>query len=299
MKRHFVIPISATVIVTAFFMSNPKIKPAPAGEENLFAFPKSENAQIHEVRHADAKTEIDRYIQDHAKKIKSEDVISLGITSHHLPTALPLIFNFYQSLENSTGPRETFVILAPDHLEKCRKEAVISKKSYSTPYGTLEIDQKLASDFLDAGIPDGKNCFEGDHSIGAQTIMIKKIFPDAKILPVVLSSSATRETEEKIEQLLWEKRANIFVLGSIDFSHHHLFAEAQMIDGRTQKIIEDLDGDKLTLENVDSPATAKIILRLANREKSKTIIIDRKNSYNFSGIDQDTTGYMSIIFTSD
>jgi hypothetical protein len=299
MKRTFIILISVTIIVAASFVLIARPKSPPASEENIFASMKAENAQVHEAGHTSAKAEIDSYVEDHSGQAKKQDLIRLGITSHHLPNALPLIFNFYHSIENSDGPRDTFVILAPDHLEKCQKEAVTSDEPYETPYGTLEADQELAREFIAAGIPDGKNCFEGDHSVGAQAVMIKKIFPDAKILPLVLSSSTSRETEEKIEQLLWEKRNSIFVLGSIDFSHHHFYSEAQAIDGRTQKIIEDLDRGKLTLENVDSPAAAEIILGLASRNRFKAIVIDRNNSYNFSGIDQDTTGYMSVIFTND
>lgn len=264
--------------------------------DNIFARPSTKKDETFDAGHASAKNEIDRYAQESIVQENSDDYINLGITSHHLPNALPLILNFYGKIASTHGPRDVFVILAPDHLEKCTTQVSTSPIGYETPYGLLSVDKDLTNEFLEAGVSIDGECFRGDHSIGAQAVMIKKFFPNAEIVPLVFSSATSQETVEVIGDILTKNSSQVFVLGSVDFSHHNDYAKAESIDNQTQNFLENLQSGKLTLENVDSPAAAKILINLANSENLKTNVIDRKNSYIFSGNDKDTTGYMSIVF---
>lgn len=225
--------------------------------------------------------------------------VQVGITSHHLPTAFTLIANFYRELLNSSGDKKTFIILGPDHFEKCQNYVSTTDVGYLTPFDKLEIDQEISQRLLDLHLASlDNNCFEGEHSIGVQTIFIKYLFPNAKIVPIIFSSSTTDKSISEIANFLSQLGSSVTVITSIDFSHHYEYNQAMLIDSISEDKIKNLNESFFDLEHVDSPAALKIAIILAKKlYSSRPIIIDKANSYDFTGEKDNTTGYFNVIFT--
>ena len=221
----------------------------------------------------------------------------IGITSHHLPTALPFISSFYKKLANSIAPNQTFVIIGPDHLEKCRTKIATTKISYLTPFGVVEIDQEVKDKLLQVGASLDDSCFENEHSIGVQTVFIKYLFPDAKIVPLLFSASTDKESLDQVAEELSSYGDKIKVIISADFSHYQTQNRAKQLDSESEQMIKNLEVTSLDIDHVDSPPAIKLAILLAQKlGVTKPKILGRANSFDFTGIPENTTGYLNVLF---
>lgn len=223
--------------------------------------------------------------------------VQAGITSHHLPTALSFITDFYKTLKNSDGPRETFVVLGPDHLERCRSLVSITGHDYLTPFGKLRTDNEVKKYLADNGVLLDDSCFKGEHSIGVQAVFIKYFFPDAKMVPILFSSSASNQHIERLVNLLLAHKDKLTFVTSVDFSHYETYKAAKVIDSLSEKMIKSFDVESLTLKHVDSPPSVKTAVLFAkNIGALKPFITGSANSYDFTSNPDNTTGYINAIF---
>ncbi|GEM_PF-508960 len=229
---------------------------------------------------------------------KTDTDIHLGITSHHLPTAASFIGEFYRAIWNANGPRDTFIVIGPDHFERCKSSFSISGLAYQTPFSTLQPDKEIISALQkEGGVKRNDTCFEGEHSIGVQAFFISYLYPHARIVPLAVSSTADAATIVKIKNILLKFQNRAMVIGSFDFSHYYSYETAQGIDAQSEKMIQDLNGSGFTFRHIDSPAGAQLTLLLAKESGvGNSEILGRKNSFDFTGQGSDTTGYINAIF---
>jgi MEMO1 family protein len=253
----------------------------------------------HNSRFFEYKDAIQKAIGESDKKnpaLENQEV-RIGITSHHLPTAAPLIADLYRTLANSGGSRNTFVIIGPDHFERCPERITLGKEGFETPFGKIGIDEKIENALESGGFRTSDQCLEGEHSIGVQSIFIKYFFPEAKIVPIILSSSARDSEIKNLEDILFKNSQSLTIIISVDFSHHNDFKEAMRLDRITEKMIQKMDSDSLDLKYVDSPPSLKIAIGLAQKMGyNQAEVISRANTFDFTNKPQDVTGYMSIAF---
>lgn len=254
----------------------------------------------HESGFFELKDIIEKSFLPETNTVAGLQMAQIGITSHHLPTALSFISEFYKHLLTSQGPREIFVVLGPDHSEKCYFPASLTKKSYMTPFGVLDVENEITDALLNAGAGIDDECFKGEHSIGVQTVFIKHLFPEAKIVPLTFSATAEDDMLVKIADVLEEYKNKITVIASVDFSHHFPYDEAVRKDDVSLRMITGLNGGFLTLEYVDSPASVKLAVLLAKKLNfEQATILGRANSYDFTGQAENTTGYINAFFTEN
>lgn len=220
----------------------------------------------------------------------------IGITSHHLPTAAPLIDDFFRRLKKTRPQIKTFVIIGPDHFEKCRNKSVLTGETLNTSFGKITINKKLASELVKSGVREEKSCFNGEHAIGVEANYIKKFFPQAQAVPILLSFSAKSRNFNEISKVLIRNRNDIFILQSTDFAHYVDADQASSIDAMSRKMILDLKGDSFSLKQIDSPASIKLVLGLVKSLRLKPKIIGHKNSFYFDGNFANTTSYFSVFF---
>lgn len=223
--------------------------------------------------------------------------IKAGITSHHLPTALPMIAEFYKTLAASISGEVTFVVLGPDHFERCRSSASVASNDFITPIGVLESDDDLVAKIKEAGAEGYDQCFDGEHSIGVQTVFIKYFFPNAKMVPIIFSASTSDSVVNKIVDALLAQKEKIVVIASVDFSHYHDHDEALKLDRESAKMIEDMNISAFDLKHVDSPAAVKLAVLFSKMTGLEPEVMETANSYEFTYQAENTTGYINAIFT--
>lgn len=221
----------------------------------------------------------------------------VGITSHHLPTASSFIAEFYRALKDSGGPRDTLVILGPDHFERCLADISTSKKPWLTPFGELLTNEEIIDKLLSAGVYQDSRCLDTEHSIGIQTIFIKYLFPDSRVVPIAFSAETQESQLEKIVNVLVEYKNRVTVVCSVDFSHAQGKEQADELDQASEQMLKAQDTSGFFLEYVDSPSAVKLTIELAKRfYQAKTVILGRANSSDFNYNQEATTGYINTLF---
>ncbi len=142
-----------------------------------------------------------------------------GISAHHLLVGNK-IAELFETV--SSDEIETVVVISPNHFDSGRSAAQISYGSWETPYGLLENDRGHVTELLEAikFLRLEEITFENEHGVSGLTPFIKRSFPNAKIVPLVLHEDLTWEESEKIAQAIVELVPDAFVLASIDMSHY-------------------------------------------------------------------------------
>jgi len=223
--------------------------------------------------------------------------IQIGITSHHLPTAVSLISNFYTYLNHSQGPRDVFVVLGPDHFERGYNSVSTTFLPFVTSFGKLEVEDSIVNELLERGVGIDDEAL-ADHSIEVQATFIKLFFPQARIVPLIFRANTDKQTIADIADVLSRYKSKINVIASVDFSHYQSYKYARALDAESKKMISDFSFDGFTLEYVDSPPTMELVGKLIDSfEISKVNILNIANSYDFTGRADSTTGYINALFS--
>jgi len=136
--------------------------------------------------------------------------------------------------------------------------------SFSTPIGSLKIDSKTANELLkkDNDITVNLAVHAKEHSIEVQLPFIKYLFPDVKILPVIIGSSDINLCSrfgKALAEVLRNKK--FLIVASSDLSHYPKFDDAIKVDNITLKSITELNPEKL--KNVLNKQLQKDIEQLA------------------------------------
>jgi len=292
--RYRVILLGLFIVVLILIIGLRINKPEPRQDGVLFT---NSAVNFHQSGFFEMEKDIIKELNSKGNNQNSNYWTQIGITSHHLPTALPLIADFYKTLLNSQGPRETFIILGPDHFERCQTPVATTNNSYITPFGQLEIDKSIVKELLNTGVNINSQCLDKEHSIKVQTIFIKYLFPEAKIVPLIFSATTEDDIINKIVNVLLEHKDRITIIASVDFSHYYSYDQAVQLDNISEEMIKKLDSSSFTLRYTDSPGSLKLVILLAEKIGSDSpIVLNKSNSYNLTDQFENTTGYMNILF---
>lgn len=136
----------------------------------------------------------------------------------------PTAAKVYKSIQEKNSP-ETFLIFGAVHVWGVgRKAAMFAEGAWQTPCGTIEIDEELAEAVLaEAGqeVEADPSAHEREHSIEVQIPFIQLLFPEAKILPIMVApDKQATQLGEKLGNMLTQYQKRVCVLGSTDLTHY-------------------------------------------------------------------------------
>jgi AmmeMemoRadiSam system protein B/AmmeMemoRadiSam system protein A len=192
-------------------------------------------------------------IDDCLKKADSQELggeIGVIISPHagYVYSASTASFGFKAA---SSQKVSTVIILAPSHQYSFEGASVWPEGAFETPLGALEVDKELAARIMafDKRFIFRRDVFEGsagqpENSVETQLPLIKKIFPSARILPIIVGYPPDVQMVKTIASALDAAigdRTDVLVDISVDQSHFHSLKEAKVIDARGLKAIEDMD----------------------------------------------------------
>ncbi len=143
---------------------------------------------------------------------------------------------------------KTVIIFSPSHYFPFDGVAVWAAGSFKTPLGQVQVDEEMAREFMaqDQRFKFDRTVFEREHGIETQLPFIQKVFPEAKIVPVIFGQP-NLSVAEAVGQALAKvigQRTDVLVDVSSDQSHFHLDYEARLIDRRGLDAIEAMEIDK-------------------------------------------------------
>lgn len=201
-----------------------------------------------------------------AEGMSAEKNVAGIIVSHHLLATRLIAESF---LAASGMHPDTVIIVSPNHFSKGFAPVIISSQDWDTPYGPLAVDSKLADALLKNGAVADEFPFLAEHGISSIMPYVKKVFPNAEVLPIIVKESASVEDARAFGARLAELAPkNSLLVASFDFSHEVTNEEAERSDRVSLKAIQDFDYPTLAGIRVDS--RPGLILSLAYMEARGT-----------------------------
>jgi AmmeMemoRadiSam system protein B len=194
------------------------------------------------------------------------------------------------SLFKNASEIKRVIVLGPSHRVPFRGIAASTANFYQTPLGNVEIDlealkQLEGLDFV--GFLD--QAHQHEHSLEVQIPFIQKLFPQAKILPLVVGDAEPQQVGEVIEKL-WGGEETLIVISS-DLSHYHPYDEARQIDAKTTKAIENCAIEDFDHQQACGATPVKGLLYVAKKKDLPVRTLDLRNSGDTAGNKDQVVGY--------
>ncbi|MDY6876825.1 MAG: AmmeMemoRadiSam system protein B [Chloroflexota bacterium] len=125
---------------------------------------------------------------------------------------------------NTQWVPETFVLVSAMHRWSTSQPAIYAYGRWATPLGVVEVDEELAAAVIEAGdglLINAPEAHSSEHSIEVQVPFIQHLFPEAKILPIMIppDKDAAR-AGAVIGQTVSTVQRPIVVVGTTDLTHY-------------------------------------------------------------------------------
>jgi len=265
---------------------------------------KDDKINIEKKEHQANPFEVAFYENVYKFKKKEINVIDkkiyAGIIPHHL-LAGDLIAEFYNNLKDEHY--DTIILIGPNHFKAGNSNIISSLYNWNTPYGKLDCDQDFLKNLQkeNSSIQVEEKIFEKEHAINSHVSFIKKTFPDAKFLPLVLHPSVKSLEAEKLAQNIFElsKDKKILVLASVDFSHYKNSETAQKNDLVSINALREKNFQEIYNLDIDSPSSIFTVMKYADLQNSKFELLNNSNSAILAGKEEveSTTSYVTGYFS--
>lgn len=218
------------------------------------------------------------------------------VTPHHL-TASPIIAKAISSL--FTRRVDTVFIFSPNHNNQGNCDIVTSSKNWSTPYGTIEVNKSLQEQISSSKtFCYDDTAFEGEHGVAGLLPFLKYLSPDTKIVPFIIKKYIDPSNLDLfINSLNNLDSHNVAFISSIDFSHGLSLNMSKDKDSITERLIKDKNYPQiltLTQENVDSPPSLVIAMKLSEHLGTDLSVVDHRNSSDFNNSTTSVTTYFFL-----
>jgi AmmeMemoRadiSam system protein B len=222
---------------------------------------------------------------------------------HHLLAADLIARGFWAASGNRY---DRVVLLSPDHFSKSRRAFATTRRDIETVLGTIRTDQAVAGALLsEAQLFDDSDLFKQEHGVAALLPFVKHFFPDASIVPIVVSYGSTRaDWNAAVAVLRTFLGPTTLVVQSTDYSHYLTHAVALQRDQETLNVIAANDvGAVVRLaqpDHLDSKGSQYVQMRLqAEVYKARGTVIASRSSAEYGANGDRTTSYVVTIYASD
>jgi poly-gamma-glutamate synthesis protein (capsule biosynthesis protein) len=186
-----------------------------------------------------------------AKDSRSIEGIQGILVNHHLLAAKLIAQEFLQA--SGIDP-EVVVVFSPNHFMRGDGRVIMSDADWNTPYGILKGAHTFIEKIADTHVASIDELpFDKEHGISGIVPFIKKVFPNAKVMPVIFKDSAKQDEVRIFVDELTETlpKKTLFVC-SFDFSHDSIVSIADERDAVSKPILEGNQLEQMTNVAVDS-----------------------------------------------
>jgi len=218
-----------------------------------------------------------------------------GIVPHHIPTTIPRLVEFYTSLKKHQDV-EKIIVIGPDHTDAGSSPVSVSGAIYYTDFGDMKPIKGLAKDLEDRKVAVIDEApFPPEHSVGSQILLISRIFPGARVTPIIIRSDVTEGQAEALGKALASYLDDETILiASVDFSHYLTTDQAEPIDKLSGQVLENLDRDALKMIRADSNGSLVAFVEAMLEKKAReTALVRVTNTNDYMQNSDFTTGYVT------
>ncbi len=219
---------------------------------------------------------------DSSEILPIEEKVYGGILPHHLFVGKE--FGKFFTLLSTQNP-EVVVIIGPNHSGGGKGKILTPKIPYWTPYGILEPDASIIERITERGLVEIDEApFAEEHSISSEVAFVKRTFPNAKIVPIILKTDTPFDDANALGILLSRTLPeNSLVLASVDFSHYQPEIVADFHDQTSLSTILNFHFSKVYSLEIDSPASISALLRyLKEKGAMRNLTAKHTNSASYS-----------------
>jgi poly-gamma-glutamate synthesis protein (capsule biosynthesis protein) len=226
--------------------------------------------------------------------------VSTALLPHHTLVAEPL-GDFWTEIAEATSP-SVIVLVSPAHLNQGQAVLQTTRGTWQTSVGKVQTDDAIVSRLVSLEVVDEEpKSFKNEHGIGVQVAYIARLFPEARIVPVIAKSSAGEEEARSLvltlDQLLPE---DALVVASVDFAHELDEATSRSHDAETLGHMAARRYDRidaLSSEYVDTPFGVDAYLLWSDRQGVTPEFVWEGTSHTLLG-DPAQPGTSYLIFLS-
>ncbi len=226
---------------------------------------------------------------------------------------------------------DTFVLFGAVHQYGVDMPAIFPKGIWQSPLGEIEIDEELANTIISKSdiIKSAPQAHSYEHSLEVQIPFIKKLFPSAKIVPIMMPPTrnalrAGQDVASAIKQVSVDTdnvKKEIVCIGSTDLTHYgpsYSFTPKgtgpdgirwakDVNDAGLLKYILSLDAESAleyaikTHSACGAGAISATISASVTLGADKAVLLEHTTSYEVLGkaygeFSNDSVGYASVIF---
>jgi AmmeMemoRadiSam system protein B len=128
----------------------------------------------------------------------------------------------FELVRERLGTIDTFVVFGACHRARLREPGIWAGGAWRTPLGDIEIDAELAEAFIAGGLGAANTeAHRDDNAIELQTPFIKRLFPDAKMVPVAMGFFPDSwRLGERAATIAARRDQKIVAVASTDLTHY-------------------------------------------------------------------------------
>ena len=119
---------------------------------------------------------------------------------------------------------DTIVLFGAVHKAGVRRAAVSPADAWETPLGVVPVDReavRLMREACGGLLTESPDPHAGEHSIEVQVPLVKRLLPDAAIVPVAVPPGPDAETlGTRVGEALRESPGRVVAIGSTDLTHY-------------------------------------------------------------------------------
>ena len=190
-----------------------------------------------------------------------------GLILPHHKLAEELILSSLEKIKNESY--EYIVLIGPNHFVPESPTFVTADQIENFSLAT-DVIKKIRKNFPDVEI--NNPLVEKEHSIMLHLPYLQTYYPDAKILPLVISPRYQRQDlKEKIHFLTATLPKKTLYIASVDFSHNMMLLEAMKKNDESIKVLQAFDYQTLSSfqdDHTDSPVSLTLLLVAMEQKKS-------------------------------
>lgn len=222
------------------------------------------------------------------------------IVNHHLFASNLIDQTFSAAADNKPS---VIVLISPNHFNFGKYQLLTTQKNWPTIYGELTSNKIISYQIInnsDLKIED--LVFEKEHGIFNIIPYLKKYYPESTVVPIIIKETISNDQiDELASQLNNILPADALIIGSFDFSHNKIDAEADKNDEKSLMILQNLDYLNTIDLDIDSTKGLRLVLEyLFLKQTKKFQLIAHSSSAKITNnlTTTENTSYIDGIFTN-
>ena len=209
----------------------------------------------------------------------------------------PVAASIYAPLAALRGVIRRVILLGPTHRVAVSGLALPSSTAFSTPLGTVPIDQQAVAAILDLPqIAIFETPHAQEHSLEVQLPFLQTVLGEFSLVPLAVGDASPKQVAEVLERL-WGGEETLIVISS-DLSHYLPYGVAQRIDAKTAQQIVNLD-PSLDHQQACGATPVNGLLLAARKHGLTAQLIDLRNSGDTAGDKARVVGYGAFAFLEE